>query len=207
MASSWTLEQVPKAALVVLFILLIGGGLIYAFLLPWVKELFKIEEDDKIEINEVKKSFDEFINNIEKCSNTKGDCKCTNEIRRFPKSYNFVIEKGGKRAYLVKKNNEIIAERTLSYGGNCLVNYKNKLLYGSFVDSDFNFSFDKPDKVILSYNLNNKEIKEEALSIFKFYNGDLCIVTNKIYSKSFFWFGGNKKEVDILLNANVCKIT
>ena len=207
MASSWTLEQVPKAALVVLFILLIGGGLIYAFLLPWVKELFKIGDDDKIEISEVKRSFDEFISNIEKCSNTKGDCKCANEIRRFPKSYNFVIEKGGKRAYLVKKNNEIIAERTLSYSGNCLVNYKNRILYASSLNSDFNFSFDKPDKVIMSYNLNNKEIKEEALSIFKFYNGDLCIVTNKIYSKSFFWFGGNKEEVDILLNANVCKIT
>src|SRR3989338_7925108 len=102
---TWDEMGIALVALIfLLFILLIGGGLIYAFLLPWVKELFKIGDDDKIEISEVKRSFDEFISNIEKCSNTKGDCKCANEIRRFPKSYNFVIEKGGKRAY----NNKII---------------------------------------------------------------------------------------------------
>ena len=168
--------------IIVVVVILLSVFVIYVVLYPPIKDFFSDGEENLVEENKLEERFNEFLNKIELCKNSNDNCKCTNEVYRFGKGYTLVIEKGGSVANLLDDKKEVKFTRNLNLNNNCVVvndGGLKPLSLGSYIV----FSFEDTDKVVATYKEGNKFVKEKVYFPYKFANGNLCFVTERVYGK------------------------
>ena len=178
MKGIWS-NQIAYAILFVIVIFV--GTMIFApKLFAVVKPILGIGNDniDTPDMITVNQTFVNFMGNLNKCGNFKGDCKCFKDVSSLPSNYK--INFNENKAILLNKDKAVINEINIINKVSCVVINKNNVIDKSSIDASFSLDFSKASKIMADYSQNSKVKNKEFIIFYKFSDNSLCLITNEL---------------------------